>query len=127
MTQDRPVHEIRMGKIRAAVWKHPMENGVRYSVSIKRIYKTEKGWESTASFGRDDLPLVAKVADMMHTWIYEQNDTQRGEASENDATPSGNNGHREGNGFHRHAPNQRNERSQAEGAVHGRNRNGDHF
>ena len=27
---------------------------------------------SYCRFGRDDLPLVAKVADMAHTWIFQQ-------------------------------------------------------
>ena len=26
----------------------------------------------TTSFGRDDLPLVAKVADIAHSWIFAQ-------------------------------------------------------
>lgn len=127
MTQDRPVHEIRMGKIRAAVWKHTMENGARYSVSIKRIYKTEKGWESTTSFGRDDLPLVAKVADLMHTWIYEQNDAQRNEMPSNETSPPRNNGYHEGNGTHRPSHNNRSERQSGESVGNGRHRNSDHF
>jgi len=28
-------------------------------------------WKESQMFGRDDLPLVAKVADLSHTWIYE--------------------------------------------------------
>ena len=74
MAQERPVHETRLGKVKAAVWKNETDNGVRYGVTFTRIYKTTEGWESSASFGRDELPLVAKVADMAHTWIYQQND-----------------------------------------------------
>lgn len=29
-------------------------------------------WALSRSFGRDDLPLLSKVADMAHTWIYEE-------------------------------------------------------
>ena len=29
-------------------------------------------WHQSQSFGRDDLLLVAKVADLCHTWIYRQ-------------------------------------------------------
>lgn len=73
-TQDRPVHEVRLGRIKAAIWRNDTESGVRYGVTLQRIFRTEKGWESSTSFGRDDLPLVAKVADLAHTWIYQQND-----------------------------------------------------
>ena len=71
---NRPVHEIRLGKVKAAIWKNETEAGVRYSVSFVRIFKTEEGWDSSSTFGRDELPLVAKVADMVHTWLFQQND-----------------------------------------------------
>jgi len=70
---NRPTHEVRLGRIKAAIWKNETENGPRFSVAITRLYRTDERWESTTSFGRDDLPLVAKVADMAHTWIYQQN------------------------------------------------------
>ena len=68
----RPVHEVRLGRIKAAIWENPGENGVRHNVTITRIYKDDDGWKDTSSFGRDDLPLVAKVADLAHSWIFEQ-------------------------------------------------------
>lgn len=68
----RPVHEVRMGRIKAAVWENATENGTRHNVTLSRIYKDGEQWKDTASFGRDDLPLVAKVADLAHTWIFEQ-------------------------------------------------------
>jgi hypothetical protein len=48
------------------IWLNQTDSGPRYNVSFSRIYKTEKGWESSSSFGRDELPLVSKVADMAH-------------------------------------------------------------
>jgi hypothetical protein len=27
-------------------------------------------WKTTDSFGRDELPLVEKVADLVHRWIH---------------------------------------------------------
>lgn len=69
----RPVHEIRIGRIRAAVWVNETENGVRHNVTISRLYRDEQQgqWKDSTSFGRDDLPLVAKVADQAHSWIYQ--------------------------------------------------------
>ena len=75
MANQKPVHEIRLGKVKAAIWKNETDSGTRYSVTISRLYKPEGGeWESTNSFGRDELPLVSKVADMVHTWIYQQSE-----------------------------------------------------
>jgi hypothetical protein len=69
----KPIHEVRLGAIKAAVWKNDSESGVRYNVTLSRIYKDGEEWKSTDSFGRDDLLLVAKVADRAHSWIFDQN------------------------------------------------------
>ncbi len=74
---DRPVHEIRLGRITAAIWRNETEKGTFHNVTISRLYKPEgDDWKRTDNFGRDDLPLVGKVADQAHTWIYEV--TQQG-------------------------------------------------
>jgi hypothetical protein len=69
---NKPVHEVRLGRIRAAVWLNDTENGPRYNVQITRLYKDQKDkWKDSTSFGREDLPLVAKVAELAMVWIYE--------------------------------------------------------
>jgi len=71
--KDKPVHEIRMGRIKAVIWGNEMEGGgFRHNVQFRRIYKDGEEWKQSDSFGRDDLPLVAKVADIAHTWIHER-------------------------------------------------------
>ena len=68
----KPVHEIRLGRIRAAVWLNETENGPRYNVQLSRLYKDKNDkWKDSTSFGREDLPLVGKVADLAMVWIYE--------------------------------------------------------
>jgi hypothetical protein len=69
-TTRRPVHEVRMGRIKAAIWENKTEQGMRHNVSITRIYKDGNTWKDSTSFGRDDLPLVTKIADVAHMWIY---------------------------------------------------------
>lgn len=77
---NRPVHELRLGRIKGLVWRNETEVGVRYSVTLSRLYlDKDETWQTTTSFGRDDLPLVAKVADQLHTWIFEQS-SQEAEA-----------------------------------------------
>jgi hypothetical protein len=68
----KPVHEVRLGAIKAAIWANETEKGVRHNVTFQRLYKEGDDWRSSDSFGRDDLLLVAKVANLAHTWIYEQ-------------------------------------------------------
>ena len=68
------------GGIRAAIWKNDTEAGVRYNVTIERIYKDKDEWKSTGSFGRDDLLLLAKAVDQAHTWIFAQPKPEKPEA-----------------------------------------------
>jgi hypothetical protein len=72
----RPVHEVRLGRIKAAVWANETENGVRHNVTFTRLYKDGDDWKTSNSFGRDELPLVAKVADLAHSWIFEHGQDQ---------------------------------------------------
>lgn len=71
MSSKKPVHEIRIGRIKAAVWENSTDSGIRHNVTLTRLYKEDSGWKDSSSFGRDDLPLVAKVSDMAHTWIFQ--------------------------------------------------------
>ena len=72
MPKVKPVHEVRLGRIKAAIWRNDTPNGSLYNVTIVRLYKDGNQWKDATSFGRDDLPLVAKVADLVHTWIFNQ-------------------------------------------------------
>ena len=69
----RPVHEIRLGRIRASIWANRGHHqDVWYSVSMSRVYRDGNAWKDTTSFGRDDLPLVAKAADLAYAWLWSQ-------------------------------------------------------
>mgnify|MGYP001052741661 CR=1 FL=1 len=70
--KSKPIHEVRIGAIKAAVWKNETEVGVRYNATFSRLYKDGDQWKSTESFGRDDLLALAKVADQTHSWICAQ-------------------------------------------------------
>ena len=44
----------------------------RHNVTFSRLYKDDAGeWKSTQSFGRNDLLVLAKVADLVHTRLFE--------------------------------------------------------
>ena len=68
---NRPVHEIRLGRVRASIWTnggHGQDTWL--SVSISRLYRAGNEWKTTTSFGRDDLPVVSKAAEMAYAWIW---------------------------------------------------------
>ena len=72
--KDKPAHEVRIGAIKAAIWRNDTSNGVRYNTTFSRLYKDKEDdqWKSTDSFGRDDLLVLAKVADEAHSYIIAQ-------------------------------------------------------
>ena|SRR6516225_7449912 len=66
-----PVKTFRLGRIKAAVWENEGEQKF-YSVTFARTYAEANNYHDSDSFGRDDLPLVAKLADQAHTFIFER-------------------------------------------------------
>jgi hypothetical protein len=72
----RPVHEIRIGRIKAAIWENLTEPDIiRHNVTVQRLYRDpedQKQWRSSDSFGRDDLSLVERVTHLAFDWISEQ-------------------------------------------------------
>ena len=58
-SKKKPVHEIRFGRVRAAIWENETEQGVMHNVTMTRLYKDGDSWKDTTSFGRDDLPVAS--------------------------------------------------------------------
>jgi|ERR1700737_3018775 hypothetical protein len=86
--RQRPAHEVRLGRIKAAIWANTTDQGIRYNVTLTRIYKDQESgeWRTSTSFGRDDLLLVAKISELAMVWIYQQNQTQN-QNQDNDEVP----------------------------------------
>ena len=78
MASNKPIHEVRLGRVKAAVWENTTPNGVRHNVTVQRIYRDAEEWKTSDSFGRDDLPLLSKVADMAHSWIFQHSQASNG-------------------------------------------------
>src|SRR5512147_1211879 len=86
----RPVKVLRMRNLRANIWANRFPSGqVTYNVTFDRLYRepdqtdeqgevTKRGdWKHSQSFGRDDLLLLAKLADLAHTEICRLQDEAR--------------------------------------------------
>lgn len=83
MSANRPVHEVRFGHVKAAIWANEVDGFTRHNVTLQRLYKDGDDWKTSQSFGRDDLALVAKVADQAHTWIFQQSQESNGQERSN--------------------------------------------
>jgi hypothetical protein len=66
----KPVHEIRFGNIRAAIWLNQHGEITRHNVTITRLYKDGDKWKHSDSFGREDLPKVTLVTQKAYEWIF---------------------------------------------------------
>ena len=65
----KPTMEIRRGLIKARIWQRRSKNGVRYSLSVVRLFRNGDQWKESTRLGRDDLPLVRLVLDEAHAWM----------------------------------------------------------
>ena len=80
MTQ-KPTHELKLGRVKAVIWKNDTTNGARYNAVFSKLYRVpeserkedDNGWRESSSFSRDDISLLMKVADLTHLWMYTQN------------------------------------------------------
>ena len=85
-----PVHRIRMGRMNVSIFANESELGKTFhNAQFDRAYLDGETWKNTRSFGRDDLLVLAKLADMAHTWICDQ---QQAASSQDEAAPKASHG-----------------------------------
>ena len=71
-----PVHTVRMGLIKASIWRNQTRVGDRHNVTLSRLYKNGDVWKESTRLGKDDLLIASKVLDQAHTWIIEANQNE---------------------------------------------------
>ena len=76
MDKSKPAAKLRYGSVSAAVWQNQGDKGSFYNVTFQRTYKEGESFKNTQSFGRDDLLVVAKLADLAHTKIHDLQQTE---------------------------------------------------
>ena len=68
MANQRPIETVRIGAVKAAIWGNKAGESTRYNVTFSKRYRDADGqWKTTHSFGRNDLLVLAKVADQAHS------------------------------------------------------------
>ena len=71
-TKQKPISEVRIGSIKAAIWQNNTDSGARFNVTFQRLYRDEHNkWHSSDGFGRDDLLVLARVAERAFDSIHE--------------------------------------------------------
>ena len=80
MANSKPVAEVRIGRVKAAVWPNETEGRTRHNVTFSRLYRDGAEWKSTQSFGRNDLLVLAKAADQSHSRIFELQQEEESQA-----------------------------------------------
>ena len=77
MANQKPHDEVRIGTVKAAIWQNQAGDRTRYNVTFSTSYRDADGqWKTTQSFGRNDLLVLAKVADRAHSRIFELQRTE---------------------------------------------------
>jgi len=72
MANQRPNATVRIGAVKAAIWQNQAGDRTRYNVTFSKSYRDAEGqWKTTHSFARNDLLVLAKVADQAHSRIVE--------------------------------------------------------
>lgn len=70
-SKKRPVHEVRIGPVKATMWRNEGSNGPWHNVTFEPFIGKARSGRAALVFGRDELLVVAKVADIAHTWMFE--------------------------------------------------------
>ena len=68
---NRPVKEIRLGRVRASIWQNTnSKQETWFSVVLTRGYKDGDQWKNSHSLGLDDLLVAGEVLRQAALWVY---------------------------------------------------------
>jgi hypothetical protein len=77
--RQKPLHEIRLGRVRATVWENRGEKGIYRKTTFSKLYKgKDNKWQDTGSFDKEDLLLLAEVARQTAYVLYREKPEEEG-------------------------------------------------
>ena len=86
-SDNRPVHTVRHGRIKATIWANQTQNGPMHNVTVSRSYQDEEGnWHDSQSFGFDELMTAAKALSDAHSFI--SNERSKGNGYDEEQKPA---------------------------------------
>ncbi|MFO0730388.1 MAG: hypothetical protein U0361_05220 [Nitrospiraceae bacterium] len=72
-TNNKPMHTLRCGNIKATIWRNQSENGPFFSTTFTRPFRDQSGvWRNGTSFGLNDLEALLTVTQQAKKWIADQ-------------------------------------------------------
>lgn len=84
MSKNQPLDKIRFGHIAVTIWENKSSEGKSFhSFTVERTYTDTEGKpQSTASFGRSDLLILAEALRVAHgrSYVHTINGTEADEA-----------------------------------------------
>lgn len=73
MGKKQPAHEIKLGKIRVAIWANEAEDqSIWFNAVVTRLYKSGNRWIGTTTLRHDDLPVAMQAISMAYGWIWQK-------------------------------------------------------
>lgn len=72
----KPVREVILGAIRAAIWANENEERIWHTVSVRRVYQAGDQVEDTDEFIRSDLPELFLALQIAFSWMQKQSKSQ---------------------------------------------------
>jgi hypothetical protein len=58
---DKPIHEIKSGGLKAALWLNERSGKSAHTVRVIRTFKTGDTWRTTSSFYKSDLQKLIRA------------------------------------------------------------------
>ena len=68
----KPVHEVKLGSVRASVWQNDSKRGPMLAATFERRYKQGDAWKSSGSFSAGELANLLQVIAQAMAWMSSQ-------------------------------------------------------
>lgn len=69
MANNKPIHTIRSGAVKAAIWANHHNGQTFHSFTLSRLYRADESWKSTSSFSRFDFNNLLAITVAVDEWI----------------------------------------------------------
>jgi WD40 repeat protein len=66
-----PFHELRLGDLKAVITTKSTAQKTRYRITYFRLSRVDDDWKRCRNFTKDELPVVTKLTDKVHTWLLQ--------------------------------------------------------
>mgnify|MGYP001187665145 FL=1 len=71
MTTNKPIADIKEGRVRAAIWANQSKDGIRHTFTIERLYRKGEELKSASSFYLDDCERLQNVLSQVQSALVD--------------------------------------------------------